>query len=197
MTTIFFVRHSEPDLSIHDDYLRPLSPKGELDCKLVTKFLADKKIEVALSSPFKRAVDTILPFASSRDLQVETIEDFRERKISDDWLEDFTAFTKMQWADFTYKLRDGECLLEVQERNIAALEKVLVQHENKNIVVGTHGTALSVIINFYDKTYGYEDFQSIVRIFPWIVKMEFDKKNCIRIEKIDLFSLYQKVLKTY
>jgi len=32
-------------------------------------------------------------------------------------------------------------------------------YEGKNIVIGTHGTALSTIINYYDSTYGYDDFE--------------------------------------
>jgi len=186
MTTIFFVRHAEPDLSIHDDYSRPLTPKGASDCSLVIDLLHDKKIDVVLSSPFKRAVDTVLPFANSANLQVETIEDFRERKVDSGWIDDFNAFTKKQWEDFTYKLTDGECLLEVQERNIKALKQILDQHSGRNIVVGTHGTALSTIINYYNNAYGYEDFKAIAGIFPWVVKMEFDGKTCLEIEQMDL-----------
>jgi len=29
------------------------------------------------------------------------------------------------------------------------------------IVVGSYGTALSTIINFYDKSFGYDDFENI------------------------------------
>lgn len=189
VTTIFFVRHAEPDISIHDDFLRPLTLKGTRDCDLVTKLLQDKKIDVVLSSPYKRSVDTILPFANSVGFEVELIEDFRERRVDSGWIDNFTDFTKKQWADFSYKLDDGECLLEVQKRNIDALEQVLRQHKNKNIVIGTHGTALSTIINYYDKTYGYEDFHAIVGIFPWIVKMEFDEEVCLGIEKVNMFTL--------
>ena len=188
MTTIYFIRHAEPDLTIHDDYSRPLTPKGSSDCSFVIDYLHDKKIDVVLSSPFKRAIDTVLPFAASTNLQVETIEDLRERKVDSGWIEDFNAFTKKQWEDFTYKLTDGECLLEVQERNIKALKQILHQHSGKNIVIGTHGTALSTIINYYDNTYGYEDFQSIAGLFPWAVKMEFNEAVCLRIEKINLFA---------
>jgi len=186
MTTIFFVRHAEPDLSIHDDYSRSLTLKGASDCSLIINLLRDEKIDVVLSSPFKRAVDTVLPFANHVNLQVETIEDFRERKVDSGWIDDFNAFTKKQWKDFSYKLPDGECLLEVQERNIKALKQILGQHSGKNIVVGTHGTALSTIINYYNNDYGYEDFQSIAGIFPWVVKMEFDEGTCLGIEQMDL-----------
>jgi len=73
------------------------------------------------------------------------------------WIEDFNSFAKKQWEDFDYKLSDGESLREVQNRNIKALNEVLRMYEGKNIVIGTHGTALSTIINYYDSTYGYDD----------------------------------------
>ena len=187
MTSIYFVRHAEPDFTVHDDLMRPLTSKGQKDCALVTSFLKDKNVSVILSSPYKRAVDTVAPFAKSKNLSIELIEDFRERKVDSVWIEDFDAFKKKQWADFTYKLSDGECHLEVQTRNISALKKVLENHENKNIVIGTHGTALSMMINYYDNTYGYEDFEAMHHIFPWIVRMDFSDDVCIGLEKINLF----------
>lgn len=132
------------------------------DRKLVTKFLADKHIDVVLSSPFKRAVDTV---------------------------KDFATFAKMQWSDFAYKLSDGECLQEVQTRNISALQQVIYKYAGKNIVVGSHGTALSTIINYYDHSFGYNDFERIKNVMPWIVEFVFDENTkCIGIEEHDLSS---------
>lgn len=71
MTKVFFVRHAEPNYSNHNDALRELSSKGMEDRKLVTKFLADKHIDVVLSSPFKRAVDTVKDFADSYGLKLK------------------------------------------------------------------------------------------------------------------------------
>ena len=58
MTTVYFVRHAEPNYNNHDVSLRELSAKGLKDRKLVTAFLADKEIDAALSSPYKRAILT-------------------------------------------------------------------------------------------------------------------------------------------
>lgn len=33
MTTVYFVRHAQPDLSVHDDLTRPLTEKGLQDRK--------------------------------------------------------------------------------------------------------------------------------------------------------------------
>jgi 2,3-bisphosphoglycerate-dependent phosphoglycerate mutase len=116
--------------------------------------LQDKEIDVVLSSPFKRAKDTVTPFAESAGLAVREITDFRERKVADEWILPFKEFCQKQWEDFSYKLENGESLSEVQARNIAALESVLREYAGKNIAVGTHGTALSTIIHYFDDTYG-------------------------------------------
>jgi len=192
MTTIYFIRHAESDTSVRDGRIRPLTEKGLFDRKLVTEFLQDKDIDVVLSSPFKRAVDTVADFAEKNGFTIEIIEDFRERKSDSDMTRDnidFIAFLERQWIDFSYTFSDGECLGEVQERNIAALNKVLIKQKNKKIVIGTHGTALSTIINYYNNTYVFEDFMKMVDILPWVVKMDFNNDDgCICIEKIDLFN---------
>ena len=175
MTKVFFVRHAEPNYDNHDDRSRELSPRGMEDRKKVTSFLADKNIDIVISSPFKRAVDTVQDFADKNGLPVEIVEDFRERKVDSGWIEDFASFSKKQWSDFSFKLSDGECLKEVQDRNISALNNVLEQYSGKNIVVGSHGTALSTIINFYDNSFGYDDFERIRFLMPWIVEFSFDE----------------------
>ena len=188
MTNIYFVRHAEPNYNNHDDLTRELSPKGMIDRELVTGFLADKQVDVVFSSPYKRAVDTVAHFASLRDLPISTIYDFRERKVDSCWIDDFDAFTRKQWADFDYKLTDGETLAEVQIRNIAALQEVVEQHKGKTVVVGSHGTALSTVINYFVPQFGIEEFTRIKSIMPWIVRMSFSDNDCVQIEEFDLFS---------
>ena len=188
MTNIYFVRHAEPNYNNHDDLTRELSPKGMIDRELVTGFLADKQVDVVFSSPYKRAVDTVAHFASLRDLPISMIYDFRERKVDSCWIDDFDAFTRKQWADFDYKLTDGETLTEVQIRNIAALQEVIEHHKSKTVVIGSHGTALSTIINHFVPQFGIEEFTRIKSIMPWIVHFSFRGNDCVQIEEFDLFS---------
>lgn len=174
MTVIYFVRHAQPNYDNHNDALRELTPKGMEDRRLVTNYLKDKSIHVVLSSPYKRAVDTVSHFADAFGYTVQTVDDFRERRVDSVWIDDFDIFSKRQWSDFNYKHTDGESLAEVQTRNIRALTAVLKTHKNKNIVIATHGTALSTIINYYDPTFGHADFERIKPLMPWIVKFTFD-----------------------
>ena len=189
MTKVYFVRHAQPDYTNHDDMLRELTPKGLKDRELVTAFLDDKNIDVVLSSPFKRAIDTVSDFADKHNLKIEIIEDFRERKIGTSWIDDFNAYAKRQWNDFDYKFEDGESLREVQNRNIKTLYKVLDKYPNKNVVIGSHGTALSTLIHYFDPSFGYDDFEMIRNIMPWIVEFDFDEQiNCTDIYKYDVLN---------
>lgn len=174
MTVVYFVRHAEPNYENHDDFLRELTPKGLQDRSRVTAYLADKGIDAVVSSPYVRAVDTVKELADRLGLAVQTVDDFRERKIDDTWIGDFTAFSKQQWADFSYKLGGGESLAQVQRRNIAALERILGQFAGKTIVIGSHGTALSTVLNYYDPSFGYAEFEAIRPIMPWMVKLTFN-----------------------
>ena len=187
MTTVYFVRHAQPNVHNHDDCSRELTEKGLLDSKLVTVYLLDKGVYVLLSSPYKRAMDTLADFAKVRKLEITPVSDFRERKVDSGWIHDFHAFCQRQWEDFDYKLSDGESLGEVQRRNIAALDAVLEEYRDKTIAVGSHGTALSTILHYFDPSFGYEDFNRIKSLMPWIVKFTFEDHTCIQIDQINLF----------
>lgn len=89
MTTVYFVRHAQPNYDNHVDELRELTEKGLKDRRLITAFMQDKDIQVVLSSPYKRSIDTIKEFADLHDHEIQTIKGFRERKIDSVWIEDF------------------------------------------------------------------------------------------------------------
>lgn len=188
MTEVYFVRHAEPNYENHNDVLRELTEKGMSDRKLVTEFLIDKKIDVVFSSPYKRSVDTVKHFADTCGLEIETIHDFRERKIDSQWIEDFNGFEKAQWEDFDFKYSEkGESLREVQSRNIAAINHVLERYPDKRIAIGSHGTALGTIIHYYDSSFGYAEWMKIKTFLPWITYLEFEGKCCKRIRHYDVF----------
>lgn len=185
-TKVYFVRHAEPNYDNHDDFSRELSPKGLQDSQYLVNLLQDKQIDVFYSSPYKRAVDTIAPLASFHQKEIHHITDFRERKITAHWIEDFTGFTEKQWTDFSYHLPGGESLQEVQNRNIAALLPLLERHEGQTLVIGTHGTALSTILHYYQPSYALEDFNRIKHIFPYIICLTFEKLTLVSMQEISL-----------
>lgn len=77
-----------------------------------------------------------------------------------------------RWADHDYHEEGGESIAMVQNRNIEALNEILSDNTDKDIVLGTHGTALSTILNFYDNSFGCEDFLRIIDWMPYIIELD-------------------------
>lgn len=81
--------------------------------------------------------------------------------------------------DFDYHIEDGESLREVQNRNIRALKRLLSEHNDENIAITTHGTALSTILNYYYPEFDFKCFKKIVDFMPFIIRLDFEGESCI------------------
>lgn len=188
MTKVFFVRHAQPIHNWEDDRTRPLTEEGKLDSKVVLDFLKDKNIDAFYCSPYKRSLETIQSTAVFYKMKITTDERLRERKKGNEG-NNFGMFEK-RWADKNFHEEGGESLNMVQTRNIEALKEILKSNQNRNIVIGTHGTALSTILNYFDPTFCCKDFLRILDWMPYVVELDFDgealvaKTECCHVEKV-------------
>lgn len=182
MTTIYFVRHAQPDHDWEDDRTRPLTEEGIMDSEKVYEALAEIKLDYAVSSPYRRSIDTVMRCAESHDLKIATDERLRERQKGLDGNE-FGMFQK-RWADFNYHEDGGESLQQVQKRNMEALFELLDGHADEKILIGTHGTALSMILNYFDRSYNCDSFLRIIDYMPYIIRLDFNGRECIGKEEM-------------
>ncbi|MBQ2799541.1 MAG: histidine phosphatase family protein [Ruminiclostridium sp.] len=184
MTTVYFIRHAQSDRFTQDDRTRPLTAEGLSDTVKITEALSDKGITHIISSPYKRTIQTVTNLSEKLGLSIETNEDLRERNAGKWHGENFKDFIKAQWEDFDYHILDGECLKDVQSRNIKALYHYLDKYSGETIAIATHGTALSTIINYYYNDFNYDSFMRIIDYMPYVVKIEFDDKKALSLEEI-------------
>ena len=181
MTTVYFVRHAEPLHSWEDDRTRPLTEEGENDAKEIVTFFSNKIIDRFISSPYNRSYETIIPTAHAFNQQIITDERLRERKAGNCG-NNKELFCK-RWNDKSFAENDGERIGSIQKRNITALNEILENNRNKTIVIGTHGTALSSIINYYNPKFGCDDFLRIINFLPYIIEMTFNENDFIGMEE--------------
>ena len=179
MTRIYFVRHAQPDSTITDDRTRPLTEEGRKDSEKVTVHLINKNIHCLISSPYQRSMDTIRGLAEALQIAIQTEEDFRERAIGIGYLGDSQQYIRNMWADVHFKSEGAESLAEVRERNMRTLKRVLEEHQGKNIVIGTHGTALSSILSYYNPNFAVEDFFRLLKYRPYIIRLDFRGDSCL------------------
>ena len=177
MTSVFFVRHAQPEHAWKDDRTRPLTEEGKRDSKIVLEFFKDKEIDAFYCSPYKRSIDTIADTAAFLGKEIITDERLRERIKGPDG--NNHGMFQMRWDDHNYHEDGGESIAMVQKRNMEALNEILSNNMDKEIVVGTHGTALSTILNFYDSSFGCEDFLKIIDWMPYIIQLDFEGNNFV------------------
>lgn len=182
MTNIYFVRHAQPQYTCADAALRPLTEEGMRDTAKVVETMKGIRLDCAISSPYKRSYDTIKQTAEEHGLTIVTDERLHER-ISGKDSNNMEMFRK-RWSDLDYCESDGECLRSVMDRNIAAVNDILDAHEGENIIIGTHGTALSTILHYYDNSYGLEGFLRMINFMPYIIRLGFDGHKCVEKEEL-------------
>jgi len=182
MTHVFFVRHAQSDKSWKDDRTRPLTEIGWGDRKKVTDVLVKMQIDCFYSSPYKRSIDTLSDCAAVLNMVIHTDERFRERQAGKNGYA--VDMLEKRWKDFSFCEPGGECLASVQKRNIEALNEILAAHRDQNIVIGTHGTALSTILNYYDPAFNCDGFKRIWFWMPYIVRIDFSGTDYIGREEL-------------
>lgn len=150
MTSIYFVRHAQPDHGWENDRSRPLSEEGKC--------------------------------AGEHNVDIKMDERLREREKGPNG--NNSVMFQKRWADFDYHEEGGESLSMVQERNIQAVFDILDNHFGENVLVGTHGTALSTILNYFEPAYNCDSFLRIIDFMPYIIRLDFEGRKCVGKEEL-------------
>ncbi|MDQ0227297.1 histidine phosphatase family protein [Metabacillus niabensis] len=181
-TNIYLVRHAHSTYT-PDELGRPLSAKGLADAERISNILWKEKVDQIISSPYKRAIQTVEGIANFLGKEIILEDGFKERTLSTKPLpEDFQTAIKKVWEDPTFSFEGGESNQIAQKRGITAILKVLVTHEEKNIVVGTHGNIMVLMMNYFDKKYHFNFWQDLE--MPDIYRLTFEKKNLKEVKRI-------------
>lgn len=98
VTTIYLVRHAHSVYSL-DEVNRPLSEEGFKDASQVSYAMNKEQIDIVVSSPYKRAIQTVEGIASHIRKEVVLQPAFRERKLSEEPLENFEDALRKVWSD--------------------------------------------------------------------------------------------------
>ncbi|MHA7966768.1 histidine phosphatase family protein [Paenibacillus sp. CAU 1782] len=181
-TIIYFVRHAESFYIAGEERSRGLSPKGKNDALRVTAKLEQAGIEIYLSSPYERAIQTISGGAAKHN-DIVLVEDLRERHVGriPEGHGTFKEAKFMLYDDFQYSFQDGESSLQAQQRAVKALLQLLKVYEGRKIAVGTHGDIMTLMLNYFDKTFHYDFWRSTT--MPDIYKLEFEGDALVHVTR--------------
>ena len=169
--TIYFIRHSKP-IDVNNDFndeslqekneKRILSIEGE---QIAFNWFNNDEfndIGEVYSSNYVRAIGTSKYLADENNTKVVIVPEFGERKIGiKSWDEYPSNFEIHQFNDNNYKLKNGESLNEVREREFRALINILNSSKSNRIAIVFHSTAMMTLLKTwcevsYDSDYYFK-----------------------------------------
>jgi 2,3-bisphosphoglycerate-dependent phosphoglycerate mutase len=146
LTELVLVRHAEsqpPEPGLPDPPERPLTAGGLLAARELVPALLALRPDVVVSSPLRRAWQTVEPLARALGAPVAVRDDLREWDSGlvpdDSWAEAYA----WSWDNPSLAHDGGESLDDLTERALTVLRDLAETHRGSVVVVGTHGTFLS------------------------------------------------------
>ncbi len=181
ITKLYLVRHAHSTYT-PDELGRPLSKRGFTDANKVTKLLLNEKIDYVISSPYKRAIQTVEEIAISLNLDIIIEENFKERLLSLEPALDFEKVIREVWMDFKRSLNGGESNYTAQKRGLEAINNLLKNYYGKNIIISTHGNLMVLIMNYFDQKYDFNFWNELA--MPDIYKLTFEGESLVEVKRI-------------
>ncbi|HWQ53947.1 MAG TPA: histidine phosphatase family protein [Bryobacteraceae bacterium] len=159
MCTFLLIRHASHDYlgraiagwlpGVH------INERGREEAPRLAETLAGEGIEALYSSPLDRTMDTAAVIAHRLGLTTHVEEAFGEVRFGE-WtgatFEDLDRDPRWQaYNRFRSGTRppDGELLLEVQARVIAAMERIRDDHPHGTVAVVSHGDVIKSAVMYY------------------------------------------------
>ena len=161
-TRVLLIRHAEsrPDPALPESEW-PLSKTGQLQAQALAQPLGTQGVEVLYSSPYRRAIDTVKPFAQAVGLQICIDASLRERRLTNGFHPDIQRLIRKAWDDLRFALPGCESGLDCQARICACLDALALQNPGRTIAVASHGNAIALYLNSLDKTFGFQGWASM------------------------------------
>lgn len=181
MTSLYFIRHAHSIYS-RDELGRPLSSKGLDDATKVTHLLAKEPIDFVISSPYKRAIQTVEGIAERIEQDVQIEPDFRERLLTLKPVEDFQEAITKAWSYPSFSYPGGESNSVARQRGVNRTLKLLEKYEEKSIVIGTHGNLMVLIMQYFDQRFDFSFWQKLS--MPDIYKLDFRQDRLKTVQRI-------------
>lgn len=183
-TIVYMVRHAESPYTEGTERTRGLTLEGKMNAERITEILTNEGIHCIVSSPYARAILTLEGVAAALGLDIQIMEDLRERHFSDDMIadEEFEPASKKMFDDPDYALPGGESNTVCQNRAVGVLKQILEEYKGKKVAIGTHGHVMTLMMNYFDSSYGL-DFMNQTKK-PDIYRLQFDKMELENVTRL-------------
>lgn len=181
-TLLYFVRHAESVYVEGKERTRALSEQGKKDARTIRDILRSENIDVFVSSPYERSIETIRLTAVEQRKEIHIEEDLRERNIGSFTPVTFKEAKLHVFENINHSYPGGESSVVAQKRAIEVIKRIIETYKGKRIAVGTHGDIMTLMLNYFDKQYGYAFWESTT--MPDIYKLRLEENELIEVTRM-------------
>ncbi len=158
-TEIYFVRHGQTEWNIERRYQgwadSPLTEQGVNQAKALSKHIENVHFDAIYCSPRGRAQETAKIVRGNRDLEIITVDDFKEINVGeyegrlyDDMKNENPDLYHGFWESADLFLpKTGESFTDVGNRTYPALLKIAERHPGQRVLIVSHAVAIMSALN--------------------------------------------------
>ncbi|MFE8697854.1 histidine phosphatase family protein [Cytobacillus sp. FJAT-53684] len=176
---IYIIRHCEAEGQSSDS---PLTENGLIQSDELSYFLSEIEIDRIICSPFLRAIQTIKPFAENKNIEIEMESRLTERVLSSLFFSDWMDKLEATFNDMDLKYEGGESSNEARNRIIEVVNEIEASYSENTIIVA-HGGIISLLLNHYDKNFGFEQWKSLSNPDVYLLKISQNNFHLKRLWK--------------
>lgn len=162
MTVVLLIRHASNDF-LKEHRLAGWTPgvhlnaQGQREADALARRLQHLSIHAIYSSPLERAVDTARAVAQCQKLNVNLVSDLGEVRIGE-WegklikeVEQTDLWKQLQTQPVGVSIAGGESIDQVQQRMVAAVERIVAHHPKQIVAVFSHADPIKAVVAHYLK----------------------------------------------
>ncbi len=161
-TTLYFVRHGETEYNRRRIMQgrrinSSLNHTGRRQAEALARRFSNVALDVIYTSSLKRTIETAAVLSANHPgAAVRSLRDLDEMSWGvhegrpwSDALEQLLDDMYARWGqgEFDFRVEEGESILDVQARGVAAIEQIVRDHAGETVLVVTHGRFLRVLLS--------------------------------------------------
>jgi len=155
---IYLIRHCS---ATGQEPLAELTNEGKEKALELVPILEGFHIDHIISSPYKRAVQTVKPFSDSKGILIVIDDNLQERVLSTDSMDDWLEQLEKTFIDSDLTFSGGESSSQALKRIRKVLDEVFENEQMNRVAIVSHGNIISLLINHYDQTFGFTQWQQM------------------------------------
>jgi 2,3-bisphosphoglycerate-dependent phosphoglycerate mutase len=167
---IFLVRHCKAE---GQEAEAPLSAEGVAQAILLAESLASVPIERIISSPFRRAIQSIEPLSQRIAVNIELDARLAERVLCAEPVADWQEHLERSFQDMTYCMNGGESSFQAMQRVVSLVDKVREQSD-EIVVLVSHGNLMTLLLQSFDDRFGFSDWLELTN--PDVYRIDISDK---------------------